>query len=82
MPFTHCMKYFLNPNTLFTLLLVCTELLKSAPNIKTFLPSPPLGCEKLPFQSNPIPYPEYLYLSKSEFFVNLIAPDRQFSKQY
>ena len=58
----------------------CTELLKSTPKIITFVPYPPLGCEKLSPESNPIPYPEYLYLSMSEFFVNLIAPNRQFSK--
>ena len=39
----------------------------------TFVPCPPLGCEKLPPESNLIPYPEYLSLSMSEFFVNLIA---------
>ena len=44
------------------------------------LPYLPLGCEKVPFYSNPIPYPEYLYLSMSAFFVNLTAPNRQFSK--
>ena len=53
---------------------------KSAPKIITFLPYPLLGCEKLPLESNPIPYPEYLYLSASEFFINLIAPKRQFFK--
>ena len=46
----------------------------------TFVPFPPLGCEKLPPESNLIPSPEYLYLSMSKFFVNLIAPNRQFSK--
>ena len=61
------------------LLLACVELLKSAPKIITFLPCPPLGCVKL-LESNPIPYSEYLYLSISAFFVNLTAPNRQFSK--
>ena len=74
------MKALPNTNTLFTLLLVCTEMLKSAPKIITFLPSPLLGYEKLPLESSPITYPEYLYLSISEFFVNLTAPNRQFSK--
>ena len=46
----------------------------------TFLSFSPPGCEKLPLESNPIPYPEYLHVSISEFFVNLIAPNRQFSK--
>ena len=50
------------------LLLACEELLKSAPKIITFLPYPPIGCEKLPLESNPIPYPEYLYLLISAFF--------------
>ena len=71
MPFIPCMKALPNTNTLFTMLLACTELLKSAPKI---LPFPPLGCEKDPLESNPIPYPEYLFLSTSEFFVILIAP--------
>ena len=65
---------------LFVLLLKCVELPKSAPKIITFLPYPPLGCEKLPLESNPIPYPEYLYLSISAFFDNLTAPNRQFCK--
>ena len=80
MPFIPCMKALPSSNTLFTLLLACVELLISAPKITTFLPFPPLGCEKLPLESNPIPYPEYLYLPTSEFFINLIAPNRQFSK--
>ena len=46
----------------------------------TFLSFSPPGCEKLPLESNPTPYPEYLYLSISELFINLIAPNRQFSK--
>ena len=79
MPFIPCMKPLPNTKILFTLLLACTELLKSTPKIITFVPFPPLGCEKLPPESNPIPYPEYLYLSMSEFFVNLTAPNRQFS---
>ena len=48
--------------------------LKLAPTIFIFLPYPQLGCVKLPLESNPIPYPEYLYLSISAFFVNLTAP--------
>ena len=80
MPFIPCMKALPNTNILFTLLVACTELLISAPKIITFLPSPLLGCEKPPFESNPIPYPKYLYLSTSSFFVNLIAPNRQFPK--
>ena len=62
------MKFLPRTKMLLVLLLACKELLKSAPKIITFLPYPPLGCEKLPFESNPIPYPEYLYLSISAFF--------------
>ena len=65
---------------LLVLLLACVELLKSAPKIITFLPYPPLGCVKLSLEPNPIPYPEYLYLSISTFFLNLTAPSRQFCK--
>ena len=64
---------------LLVLLSACIELLISAPKIIAFLPNSPLGCEKVPFESNPIPYPEYLYLLISSFFVNLAAPNRQFS---
>ena len=74
------MKVLPNTNTLFTFLLACTELLRPAQKIITFALFPPLGCEKLPFESNPMPYPEYLYLLTSEFFVILIASNRQFSK--
>ena len=28
---------------------------------------------------NPIPYPEYLYLSKSAFLVSLVAPSKELS---
>ena len=81
MPFIPCTKASLpNTNTLFTLLLACTELLKLTSKIITFVPFPPLGCGKLPLESNPIPYPEYLYLSTSGFFFILIAPNRQFRK--
>ena len=80
MPFIPCMNSLPNNNTLFTLLLACTELHKSAPEIIAFLPSAPIGCEKLPLESNPIPYPEYFYLSTLAFFINLTAPNRQFSK--
>ena len=33
--------------------------------------------QEVPFLSNPIPYPEYLYLSISVFFVNLTVPNKQ-----
>ena len=41
-----------------------------------FLPYSPLECVKLSLESNPIPYPEYLFLSISAFFVNLTAPNK------
>ena len=63
----------------FYLLSTCTELLISARKLITFFPYPPLGCENFPFESNPLPYPEYLYLSISPFFLNLTAPNRPFS---
>ena len=44
------------------------------------LPKLPVGCEKTLFPSKPMPYPKYLYLSTSAFFVNLTAPNKQFSK--
>ena len=44
------------------------------------LPKLPVGCEKTPFPSNPVPYSKYLYLSTSAFSVNLTAPNKQFSK--
>ena len=67
---------YLSVPLLLVLLSACTELLISAPKILTFLPTPPLGCEKLPFESNPILYPEYLYLSISSFFVKVTAPNK------
>ena len=70
------MKSLPRTKIFLVLLLACEELLKSAPKIITFLPYPPLGCEKRPLESNQIPYPEYLYLSISAFFVNLTAPNR------
>ena len=45
-----------------------TDELISAPKIIIFLPNPITGKQKVPFISNPIPYPEYLYLSISAFF--------------
>ena len=43
-----------------------------------FLPNP-LPTENFPFLSNLIPYSKYLYLSISEFLVNLTPPNKQFS---
>ena len=50
----------------------------STPKIITFLPVPPPGCQKSPCLSNPILYPEYLYLLKSEFLIKLAGPNKQF----
>ena len=36
--------------------------------------------QKIPLASNPIPDPEYLYLSISAFLVNLSAPNKQVYK--
>ena len=60
MAFILCMKPLPNTKILFTLLLACTELLKSTSKKITFVPFSPLACNKLPLESNPIPYPEYL----------------------
>ena len=49
--------------TCFVLILACLELLKSAPRIIVFLPSPPSGCVNFPFELNAIPYPEYYHVS-------------------
>ena len=50
----------------------------ATPNIITFPPNP-LANEKVPCLSNPIPYPEYLHLSKSAYFTNSTAPNKEFS---
>ena len=71
------MKSLPRTKILLLLLLACEELPKSSPKIITFLPYPPRECEKLPLESNPIPYPEYFYFSISAFFVNLTAPNKQ-----
>ena len=71
------MKSLPRTKILLVLLFACLELLKSAPKLTTFLPYPPLGCVKLHLESNPIPYPEYLYLSISAFLVNLTVPNKQ-----
>ena len=60
------------------LLSTCTEELISTPKITTFRPNLPLGNEKDPFLSNPVPELEYCYLSISAFLVNLTAPNKEF----
>ena len=52
----------------------------STPKIIALLPKLPDGCVKTPFPSNPIPYPEYLYLLTSVFLVTVTPPNKQFSK--
>ena len=59
------------------LLAICTELLISTSKISTFRPTPALGCEKVPFESNPIPYPMYLNSSIVEFLINLTSPNKE-----
>ena len=67
------------------LILICPFLLSiwvvkliSTPKIITFWPNPSPGNEKLPFLSNPVPYPEYQYLSMCGFLVKVTAPNKQF----
>ena len=43
------------------------------------MPNPAPENKKVPSILNPIPYPEYLYLSILEFLVKLTAPNKQFS---
>ena len=49
-----------------------------APKINTFWTNPPPGNVKFDFLSNPIPQPEYPYLSISAFLVKVTAPNKQF----
>ena len=51
----------------------------SPTNIITLQAKSPTGKVKVPFESNPKPYPEYLYSCMSVFLVCLFAPNRQFS---
>ena len=67
------------------LILVCLFVLsiwsvKLIPTTKiiTFWPNPPPGNKKLPFLPNPIPYPDYPYLSIPAFLVKVTAPNKQF----
>ena len=53
--------------------------LTSAANIITFLQNPlPSDNKILQYTSSPIPYSEYLYLSKSAFLVNLTVSNKEF----
>ena len=63
----------------FFLLSIFVDELISTPKIFILLPVSPIECEKNHFLSNPVPNPEYLYLSISAFSVKLTAPNKQFS---
>ena len=52
----------------------------SSPKIITLQPIPPVGNERVSPLSNPIPYPQYLYLPISAFSVNLTALNKEISK--
>ena len=51
----------------------------STPKIITFLPILLPMEKKSPYLSNPIPHPEYQFLSILGFLVNLTDPNKQFS---
>ena len=52
---------------------------RTSTKVIQFLPNP-LPTEKVPLLSNPVPCPEYLYISTSTvFLVKLTAPNKQFS---
>ena len=50
------------------------------PKVAAFFPQSKFGTEKSEREWNPIPYPEYEYLSGSVFLVNLAAPKKQYFK--
>ena len=63
---------------LIFLLSIWIEELISTPKINTCGPYPPEN-KNSPLLSNPIPYPEYPYLSMFAFLVKVTAPNEQFS---
>ena len=65
-------------NMSFFLLSMCKKNLISTPKINTFSPNSVPGNEKHVLLSNPIPQPEYPYLSISAFLVKVTAPNKQF----
>ena len=67
--------------TIFSII-ICKEESISAPKIITFLPNPIAVNPKVPYISNPIPYPECLYVSVSAFFTDLTAPNKDFLDHY
>ena len=60
----------------FPLLLICTDELISALKIMTFFPVLPSVNKNSGRESNPIPYPLYLYLSGSAFLVDFTDPNK------
>ena len=58
----------------FFLLSTCAEEVISTQKFITFSLNLLVGNEKVPFISNPIPYPEYLQLSKSPFLLKIFLP--------
>ena len=80
MLFIPWIKSFPSTKMLFALLLACVKLLRSAPKIITFTLYVPSACKKLPFESKPMRYAEYLYLLMSAFFVILTTPSKEFFK--
>ena len=77
-PSNPCAEPSPRPKIYFFLLSTCTEEFISNSKIIWFLPNP-LPTEKIPFLSNPIPYPEYLYSSISTFLVKRTGPNKKFS---
>ena len=61
----------------FFLLSMWVEKLIFTPKMNIFWPNPLPGNEKIDLLSNPIPYPEYKYLSRSAFLVKETAPNKQ-----
>ena len=64
----------------FFLVINCAEELISTPKVIIFWANLPLRNKKVPRESDLILHPEYLFLSISVFFVNLTAPNKQFSE--
>ena len=60
----------------FSLLSICKDEPISAPKIIRFFPTLPSDNENSECKSNPLPYPLYLYLSRSPFFVSFADPNK------
>ena len=65
-----------SPKFKISVFLLSEELISTS-KIITTLPNL-LATEEVSCLSNPIPYPEYLCLSKSAFFTNLTASSKEF----